>query len=125
MSQKKVPVRIGLTKKPADGETSELFSASTMEALEDIVTLEVQLVEAAMSGEDEDVQELPDLEDEIERDIDPDYVPPAVPSTSTARKDKSLLNGPQVMPKSLFNLVNKDVEAPAAGKGRSSATIRA
>ena len=67
MSSKKVPVRIGLTKKTADqSDISDLMSASTMEALE-------EFVEEALS--DEDLHELPELEDEIERDADPDYVP--------------------------------------------------
>ena len=128
MSPKKVPVRIGLTKKPADADESDLglLSASTLEALEDIVTLDD--VDVVVEDEDaiSDLDELPDLEDEIDRDIDPDYVQP-VASTSTARKGKSLLNRPNVQAKRSLNLINKDKDneapAPTAGKGRSSAPI--
>ena len=89
-----VPVRIGLTKKPADkSDISDLMSASTMEALE-------EFVEEALS--DEDLQELPKLEDEIERDADPDYVPEAGPSEKG--KGKRLVNKPFVLPKRSLKL---------------------
>ena len=41
MSSKKAPVRIGLTKKPADVDTSDLLSSSTMEALQDIIDTDI------------------------------------------------------------------------------------
>ena len=120
MSPKKVPVRIGLTKKPTD-DISDLMPARTMEALEDIV----DLVEQALSDEDE----LPDLDisDKIDCDVDPDYVPDAVPSTSTTTKGKRLVNKPFVLPKRSLHLVSQDhdTEAPANPKckGRSNAPI--
>ena len=126
---KKTPVRIGLKKKSADADSdiSDLMSASTMEALEEIVVLDVEEVEgnASDSDPDEDLQELPDLEDEIERDIDPDYVPEPQAGTS---KGKSLINRPNVKSKRSLNLLSKDkdqdTESPAkTGKGRSSAPI--
>ena len=132
MSSKKVPVRIGLTKKPADVDTSDLLSSSTMEALQDIIDTDiVEVVQESQDQDefdpDEELVELPDLEDEIERDIDPDYVPEVLPSTSTGVKGKRLLNRPQMQPKRSLNLINKDNEdtptASAQGKGRSSAPI--
>ena len=138
MSSKKVPVRIGLKKKPAsasanaDSDISDLMSASTMEALEDIVVLDVEDVESALS--DDEHEELPELEDEIERDLDPDYVPDAGPSSSRDPKGKRLINRPQQLPKRSLNLVNKDTESSQSsqstssqsqptGKGRSTAPI--
>ena len=107
MSPKKIPVRIGLTKKPANADNSDM-SASTMEALEDIGVLDVEQVHvedsASVSDPDDDLQELPEIEDEIEQDADPDYVPE--PSTST--KDKQLINRPHVQPKRSLKLLNKD-----------------
>ena len=103
-----------------------------MEALQDIIDTDIVEVvqESQDQGEfdpDEELVELPDLEDEIERDIDPDYVPEVLPSTSTGVKGKRLLNRPQMQPKRSLNLINKDNEgtptASAPGKGRSSAPI--
>ena len=137
MSSKKVPVpvRIGLTKKPAnsasavelENDISDLLSESTMDALDEIV----QDVHEIQEDEDEDdgrFYELPELEDELDRDTDPDFVPPARPrpSTSTAsKKGKSLLHKPQVLPKRSLNLLSKDTpEAESeTSKGRSSAPI--
>ena len=134
MSPKKIPVRIGLTKKPeavdADtnlADTSDLLSASTMEALEEMVS--VQLSDND-DDDDDNGYELPELVDEIERDADPDYVPEAVPSTSS--KGKRLLNKPQVQPKRSLKLVNNDSQAEISaaagtsaemGKGRSNAPV--
>ena len=111
MSPKKIPVRIGLKKKQASasapaptGSDSDLqiLSESTMEVLE--------ALEHADDDEDVDgnLYELPDLEDEMERDLDPDYVPEAVPSTSSAVvKGKQLLNRPNMPPKRSLNLVKE------------------
>ena len=100
MSPKKSPVRIGLKKKQASASTAsapaptgsdsdlQILSESTMEVLE--------ALENADDDEDVDgnLYELPELEDEMERDLDPDYVPEAVPSTSSVvGKGKQLLNG--------------------------------
>ena len=111
MSSKKVPVRIGLTKKTADqSDISDLMSASTMEALE-------EFVEEALS--DEDLHELPELEDEIERDADPDYVPEAGPS----EKGKRLVNKPFVLPKRSLKLTEESTPVSVNTKGRSNAPI--
>ena len=103
---KKTPVRIGLKKKSADADSdiSDLMSASTMEALEEIVVLDVEEVEAnaSVSDPDDDLQEFPDLEDEIEREIDPDYVP----EVGTSTKGKRLINRPNVQPKQPLNLLS-------------------
>ena len=132
MSRKMVPpVRIGLTKKPATpapasadqdpddpDDISALMSESTMEVLEDIV----QVHQEEIRGED---VELPDLDDELERDLDPDFVPPSPrPSTSSINKGKRLINKPQVQPKRSLNLLNRDTQDPETeGKGRSNAPI--
>ena len=118
MSPKKIPVRIGLKKKQAEASAStasapaptgsdsdlQILSESTMEVLE--------ALEHADDDEDVDgnLYELPDLEDEMERDLDPDYVPEAVPSTSSAVvKGKQLLNRPNMPPKRSLNLVKENV----------------
>ena len=78
MSSKKVPVpvRIGLTKKPAnsasavelENDISDLLSESTMDALDEIV----QDVHEIQEDEDDGrFYELPELEDELDRDTDP------------------------------------------------------
>ena len=124
MSSKK-PIRIGLTKKPADqdeDDISALMSDSTVEALAEIVQ-DVHDLEESESEVDGQFVELPDLEDELDRDRDPDFVPPARPSTS---KGKRLLNKPQVQPKRSLNLLTKDTPEPddaEIGKGRSNAPI--
>ena len=124
MSSKK-PIRIGLTKKPADqdeDDISALMSDSTVEALAEIVQ-DVHDLEESESEVDGQFVELPDLEDELDRDTDPDFVPPARPSTS---KGKRLLNKPQVQPKRSLNLLTKDTPEPddaEIGKGRSNAPI--
>ena len=111
---KKVPVRIGLTKKTTepepdlDADISDLMSASTMEVLEQ---------------EDGGLYELPpDLEDELERDADPDYVPEQSTSAAaaTSTKGKRIPN----RPKRTLNLVRNDTPQSQtdrdAGKGRSN-----
>ena len=136
MSPKKIPVRIGLKKKEASASTAsapapvtgsdsdlQILSESTMKVLE--------ALENADDDEDVDgnLYELPDLEDEMERDLDPDYVPEAVPSTSSAVvKGKHLLNRPNMPPKRSLNLVKEnvadsDTPTKATGKGRSNAPI--
>ena len=116
---KKVPVRIGLTKKTTepdpdlDADISDLMSASTMEVLEQ---------------EDGGLYELPpDLEDELERDADPDYVPEQSTSAVAATKGKRIPNRPDLQPKRTLNLVSNDTPQSQtdrdAGKGRSNAPI--
>ena len=118
---KKILVRTSLTKK---ADTSDILSASTMEALEELVVLNVDQIEARLSDEDDHLEDLPDLEDEVERDAHPDYVPAkAVPSTST--RGKRLLDRPQVQPKRSLNLVNNDTQAEApSGTGKGRAMLR-
>ena len=77
-----------------------------MEALEDILVLDVEQVHVedseSVSDPDDDLQELPNLEDEIEREIDPDYVP----EVGTSTKGKRLINRPNVQPKKPLNLLS-------------------
>ena len=117
--EKKIPVRIGLTKKPANADNSDM-SASTMEALEDSCLG----CWTSSCGSQCHCQCDPDndLQDEIDWDADPEYV--SEPSTST--KGKRLINRPHVQPKRSLNLLNKDKDdtnSPVKGKGRSNAPI--
>ena len=63
-----------------------------MEALEAIVEKRLR----DEDDEDGNLEELLELEDEIDCDVDSNYVPEAVPSTSSTIKGKKLPNRPQV-----------------------------
>ena len=105
------PVRIGLTKRRREEDSDDEsvvapLSVSLMNALEDIVSVNVD------PNEEDNFEESEDLfADDIDRDRDPDYVQPeAQPGPS--RREKALTQP-------ALNLVTTET----AGKGRSSAPI--
>ena len=105
------PVRIGLTKRRREEDSDDEsvvapLSVSLMNALEDIVTVNVDPNEEEIFEESEDL-----FADDIDRDRDPDYVQPE-PQPGTSRREKAVTQP-------ALNLVTTET----AGKGRSSAPI--